>query len=496
MASTAPADVPTGAVAPPGVVAPTATAAGDDGFSPVAVLEADLAAGLRVLLASRQRLGAGPPAPPAAADPGEPARRARQALVLVRLHGQPLGLVVLRLDDPDPAGAWTAAVAGSLATAVAEHARQDGLSQQLDLWNGVGWNGAGSPEPRCRRARRAALSASPPASVVVATHERPDRLRRCLDSLLSQSYPEFEIVVVDNAPRSDATFRLLREAFAGERRVRYVREDEQGLGAAHNGGLAVARGDILAFTDDDVLADRHWLAEMVSPFVEDPAVAAVTGLILPAELETPAQLMLEAHGRFTKGFAPRRFDLAANRPGDRLFPFAAGRLGSGANMAFEAAHLRRLGGFDPALGTGTAAKGGDDLDAIYRTIASGRTLAYQPGAIVWHHHRRELPALQRQAYGYGVGLGAYLAALAVREPRQVLAMLARLPSAGAYAISHTAPGAVSGGDVAARLDGVPPWPARLSRLQRRGLLGGPFAYARSRLNHARHARSRSAPSST
>jgi GT2 family glycosyltransferase len=452
--------------------APRRTAA----FRPVAVLEVDLAAGLSSLLrhpavrASRRG---------DAGDAGEAGTAggagAEQALVLVRFHTVPLGLVVLDLRAADPAPAWSAALEDRLGAAIDEHRAVDDLPGRIDLWHGVRVE-----RPACLAERRAALKKAPPASVIVATHERPEQLATCLDSLALLAYPDYEVIVVDNAPRSDTTRRLVESRTAAGGPVRYVREDAQGLGAAHNAGVSLARGDVLAFTDDDVIADRHWLGELVLPFVADAHVGGATGLILPAQLDTAAQLMLEAHGRFGKGFVPRCADLDANRPVDRLFPFAAGRLGSGANMAFDAAVLRGLGGFDPALGTGTPARGGDDLDAIFRLVCSGRALAYRPGAIVWHHHRRNLDALARQAHGYGVGLGAYLTSIVVREPRRALEMAARLPSAWRYAIAHTDPQAIAAGELACALESVPPWPRRLSRLQRRGVLSGPFAYLHSR----------------
>ena len=139
-------------------------------------------------------------------------------------------------------------------------------------------------------------------------------------------------------------------------------------------------------------------------------------------------------------------------------------------MAFDAALLRRLGGFDPATGTGSAARGGDDLLAFFRAISAGRSLVYQPTAIIWHHHRRTLDALKAQAYGYGVGLGAYLAAAIAHEPRMLPRMIRRLPRGILYEIEHSRPNLC---DPAVR-------PARLASAQRRGLLYGPFAYAKAR----------------
>ena len=200
------------------------------------------------------------------------------------------------------------------------------------------------------------LKAAPLVSVVVATRDRTTSLARCLDSVLASDYPAFEVVVVDNDPTSDATASLLASRYAGPR-VRYVREQRRVLGGRPQPGPRSRHRSILAFTDDDVVVDRHWLAAIVEGFELTDNVAAVTGLIQPGELRTRAQVLLERHGSFAKGFEPRIFDLDAHRPADRRFPLATGQCGSGANMAFRADCLRRLGGFDPALGTGTTARG-------------------------------------------------------------------------------------------------------------------------------------------
>ena len=383
-------------------------------------------------------------------------------LALVRMHGSPLGFVQARVQDPaDILATLTAVARRELAEQIARHDREDRVPLQA----------AGAvddhPVAHCMRRRLSVLASAPPISVIVATRERPAELARCLDSLIRIPYPHLEIIVVDNAPETERAEQLVRERYADD--VTYVREPHRGLASAHNRGLREASGRIIAFTDDDVIADREWPAALAEGFTARDDVGCVTGLIVPAELETAAQVMLEAEGGFTKTFEQRSHYLGDPDAGP-LFPFTVGQLGSGANMAFDAALLRKLGGFDPATGTGSAARGGDDLLAFFRTITAGRSLVYQPTAVVWHHHRRTLDALKAQAYGYGVGLGAYLTAAIAHEPRMLAGLIRRLPRGIAYEIEHSRPNLC---DPAVR-------PARLASAQRRGLLYGPFAYAKAR----------------
>ncbi|MDV9192819.1 glycosyltransferase, partial [Streptomyces sp. SR27] len=349
---------------------------------------------------------------------------------------------------------------------------------------------ATAPHPVTPRAQ-----AAPHLSVVLATRQRPRSLARALDSLLVQDHPDHELIVVDNAPRTSGTHDLVTRKYSG--RVRYVREDTPGLAVAHNTGLAAARGAVVAFTDDDVIADPHWLTALAEPFAADPGLGCVTGLILPARLRTPAQILLESHGGFAKGFAPRLYDPARPPADEPLFPFTAGSFGSGANMAFRTEALRRAGGFDPATGTGTPAKGGDDLYAFVAVLTAGFRLRYTADALVWHHHRDTWQDLRNQAYGYGAGLTAYLTATLVRSPRLLPALLARLPRGLAYARTMTAQRGGTGGGTGEgtgrTVTGVPgehrahhhPWPAAFSRLERRGMLYGPIGYAKARIRTRR-----------
>jgi cellulose synthase/poly-beta-1,6-N-acetylglucosamine synthase-like glycosyltransferase len=244
-----------------------------------------------------------------------------------------------------------------------------------------------------------------------------------------------------------------------------------GLADAHNRGLTEVDTPIVAFADDDIVADKDWLARIVGAFASAPNVGCVTGKIVPLELETQAQVWLDGYAAFDKGGEQRLFDLAENRPDDPLFPFTAGSLGSGANMAFSLAALRRMDGFDPALGAGTRARGGDDLAAFLDVLLHGYGLVYEPAAVVRHSHPRDYEALRRQVYGYGVGLTAYLTKVFLDRPRLLGHLPRRLPLALAHGLSSRS----------SRNSRRPAdYPRELARRERLGMIAGPISYLRSR----------------
>jgi GT2 family glycosyltransferase len=244
-------------------------------------------------------------------------------------------------------------------------------------------------------------------TVVVCTRDRPDQLARCLRSLRHLTPSPSEIIVVDNAPQNEAT----RELVAQMPDVEYVLEPRPGLDVARNTGILHSSGDIVAFADDDVVVHPRWLARLCQGF-RSAKVMAVMGLVLPAELETKAQLIFERHWGFNRGYRPRLYD-------DEYFARAkpagvpAWEIGAGASMAFRRAAFDAVGGFDERLDVGAAGCSGDS-ELWYRLLAEGWHCRYEPSAVAYHTHRRRMDDLQRQLFNYMRG---HTAALLVQYER-------------------------------------------------------------------------------
>src|SRR5258705_10831052 len=142
-------------------------------------------------------------------------------------------------------------------------------------------------------------------------------------------------------------------------------------------------------------------------------------------------------------------------------------------MAFRTAALRGIGGFDEALGPGTRALAGEDLLVFLRLLSAGRYLAVEPGAVVWHTHRRSYPELAAQLHGYGVGLTAMLTAAVLRDPRHAIGLLlVALPALRSLA--------GNGGGSGKRVSRPADYPPELARTELRGMLRGPMAYLAGR----------------
>ncbi|MGD9572823.1 MAG: glycosyltransferase family 2 protein [Thermoleophilia bacterium] len=249
-----------------------------------------------------------------------------------------------------------------------------------------------------------------PLTLAVCTHDRPELLRQCLEGMTravaadaaAGGHPAPEILVVDNAPSGPGTADLV----AGVPGVRYAMEPRAGLDFARNRALAEARGDVVVFIDDDAVADRGWVTGIRHALARHPDAAAVTGLVLPFELETEAQIAFERRGGFRKGFRAIRYE-GDEHEGNAVFPCGSGAFGVGCNMAVRREHVLAIGGFDEALDTGRPLPGGGDLDIFYRVIRTGGALVYEPRMLVFHTHRRTLKQLRRQYWTWGLGFAAF-----------------------------------------------------------------------------------------
>jgi O-antigen biosynthesis protein len=407
---------------------------------------------------------------------GAAAEPCRDTLLLVRLHGQPLDVV--HLDRPLaglPRAELCELLWSRLSGALREHVARAGCAApptsaaDIARWDDDAAHraasGAASGATDCAARDTAAPHGA--VAVIVPTGGRPAQLRRCLAALAEQTGPPCEVVVVDNQPDLRETRLVVEGAAAASRHhVRYVAEPRPGSSVARNRGVAQATAGIVAFTDDDVVVERDWLRLLVAPFA-CAEVGATTGLVLPLELATPAQKRFEQYSGFAKGLRRSGFDLHRDRADHRLlYPFWGGVFGSGNSMAFRREALVAAGGFDPALGAGSRALAGADIDALSAVVLRGARLVYEPRSLCWHEHRRDDEALRRQVFNYGVGFTAILTKALLHDRRFATAAARSVPVA--WTLRRARP--AQGRDPAATAA------PELARLERRGMLRGPARY--------------------
>ena len=305
-----------------------------------------------------------------------------------------------------------------------------------------------------------------PVSIVIPTCNRPDDLRRCLDALhRERPIRPREIVVVDNRPGPASPTPAVVRDFPD---VRLVEEPKPGLSYARNCGFAAATGDILIAIDDDVVVSEGWLERLVAPFARRE-VMAVTGHVLPLELETRSQCEFEAYGGLGKGFNHFEVDGQWFRSVRGAVP--TWNIGATANAAFRAAIFDdpAIGMLDEALGAGMPTGCSEDTYLFYRILKAGHTIVYDPTAFVWHRHRRDAAALRHQIHCYSKGHVAYHLTTLVRDgDRRALVRLGySLPKIylrRAYA----------------RLRGRSDYPLNLILTEVAGTLAGPWALWQSR----------------
>lgn len=217
----------------------------------------------------------------------------------------------------------------------------------------------------------------PKVSVVVCAYNAADTIHECLASLERLTYPDYEIIVVNDGSRDDT------EAIARRHpTVKVIDVPNGGLSAARNVALAKAGGEIVAYTDADVQADPDWLSYLVQPLLTSDVVGSGGPNVVPPDDPWVAQCVARAPGGPTHVLLDDR--IAEHVPG--------------CNMAFRRGALNAIGGFNPIY-----LRAGDDVDVCWRLQKQGWQIGFAPAALVWHRHRASIKAYWKQQAGYGEG---------------------------------------------------------------------------------------------
>src|SRR2546425_694879 len=214
----------------------------------------------------------------------------------------------------------------------------------------------------------------PHISVVVCSYNGARTIRDCCAGLIRLEYPNFEVIVINDGS-TDATPEIVSHYD-----FRLISTDNRGLSSARNTGWQEAKGEIVAYIDDDAYPDPHWLTYIAAAFMRTPHVG-IGGPNLPPHGDGPIA------------------DCVANAPGGPVHVLLSDTEAEhipGCNMAFRKTALQAVGGFDPQFRTA-----GDDVDICWRLQQQGWTIGFSPGAMVWHHRRNSVKTYWKQQQGYG-----------------------------------------------------------------------------------------------
>lgn len=236
-------------------------------------------------------------------------------------------------------------------------------------------------------------------SVVVCTYKRPNLLKNILGLLEKQSVDnaDFEIIVVDNNSQDDTERVVQRAIDLGNKKIRYVVEEKRGITHARNKGIREAKGELIAFTDDDCLIPDNWIIRLYTSIKETNA-AMVGGRIKSLwKCDRPSWITEKKQDgvliNWDLGDERKEIKLSSNTP----FPFTA-------NLMFKAELVRKIGYFKSCVkGEGGGTFGSEDIEFCLRALKSGERIMYEPNATVQHpvHPERLNKSYFRKRYFCG-----------------------------------------------------------------------------------------------
>ena len=227
-------------------------------------------------------------------------------------------------------------------------------------------------------------------TAIVATQNRCRSLQTCLAHLWhsAEELGDCEVIVVDNGS-SDGTREMVMELEAETPAIiRYMFEGRRGKSRALNTGIAAAKGEIIAFTDDDCYVSEKWFRSIANEFMDDSSLGGVGGQV---------ELFNDRDARISLRSGQKK--MWVQSASDALY------LLMGCNMAFRKQIFEKVGGFDCNLGPGTNVVA-EDIDFLYRVYRSGEKLAYVPEITLQHDHGRSAAQAEKVNERYVRGRGA------------------------------------------------------------------------------------------
>lgn len=271
-------------------------------------------------------------------------------------------------------------------------------------------------------------------SVLVATRNRGEKISACINSILNNSFTDFELIIIDQS--SDNITKQVISEF-NDKRIRYWQVATVGKSRALNFGLEKVKGKVIAFTDDDCVVDRRWMEGINHFFSQEPRISGLFGMTLPYQKEKHEGMTCPA----------TYIKLSASIITDPYLDHYD-NVGLGNNMSFRKNVFREIGKFKTWLGVGSiVSAGGIESELIYCVLKSGRIIAYNPLVVVYHNRWITSVAEKKLIAKYTCGLYAFYAYYWFRGDKKLIHGSHNLPVAHIWinlrsfagAIIHHAP---------------------------------------------------------
>jgi glycosyltransferase involved in cell wall biosynthesis len=247
----------------------------------------------------------------------------------------------------------------------------------------------------------------PSVSIVLCTLNRRAQLERCLKSLMELNYPNIEILVIDNG-----STKVFMPEINYRSPTRFFQQPIQGLSYGRNLGLHHAKGELIAFIDDDAFAQVDWLRNGITHF-DNPKVACVTGRIVPVDfsgtpVNEPKQSFPNSEERFF-------FDIKSFNP-------IKSSAGTGSNFIIRRSVLTKYR-FSELLGSGVPVGGAEEQLLFFQIIDAGWMIVFEPNAIVYHEYPQEEVSSRKRSLRNSASRIAFLILILLKGKKHRLQLL-------------------------------------------------------------------------